>query len=60
MTEITSIWAGDRIQEYDGYRGKPIWKKKENASTYYDVKTDTQCNIPMKTVEELKKELGID
>ena len=44
---------------YDGYVGEPIFKAP-NTSTYYDYKTDRQCTIPLRSREELKKELGLE
>lgn len=44
----------------NGYRSKPIWMQKENISTYYDYQTDSQCGVPIKSLKELKKELGLD
>ena len=44
---------------FDGYVGEPIFKAP-TTSTYYDYETDKQCTIPLRSREELKKELGLD
>lgn len=47
------------IRKYDGYRSKPIWKQPENDSTYYNSELDSQCRVPSKSLEELRKKLGL-
>ena len=48
-----------RIQQYDGYCGRPIWKQPENNSTYYNFEVDKQCKVPLRNIEQVMTELGI-
>lgn len=60
MNEVKNIKYKDGgISQYDGYLGKPIWTQTENDSTYYDSVVDAQCRVPSKSLEELRKELGL-
>lgn len=45
------------INAYDGYLGKLSWENRENYSTYYDFMVDKQCTVPIRNIEEVKKEL---
>ncbi len=47
-----------RIHPYNGYQNEPVWKE-DGSSTYYNYEIDRQCRIPIKNIEEVKKELGI-
>lgn len=66
VTYALSVSAVKTVKEerrksrlYDGYVGEPIFEAP-NTSTYYDYKTDRQCTIPLRSREELKKELGLE
>lgn len=48
-----------RIYLYDGYQSEPIWKQEDNNSTYYNYGLDKQCTIPIRSLEQIKAELGI-
>lgn len=48
-----------KIHLYDGYQSEPIWKQENNNSTYYNYGVDKQCRVPIRSLEEIKKELGI-
>lgn len=52
--------TAEKIRAYDGYRGEPIWRQPENDSTYYNFEVDTQCRVPLKSREELLKELEME
>lgn len=48
-----------RIHLHDGYQSKPIWKQEKNHSTHYSYELDKQCRVPIRSVEQLKQELGM-
>lgn len=45
------------LHPYDGYLGEPIWKDRENYSTYYDYMMDKQCRVPIRDISEVEAEL---
>ena len=47
------------IRQRDGYLGEPIWQQSDNDSTYYDSEIDSQCQVPSKSLREIKEELGM-
>lgn len=60
MEKTTTTDTIQKIRLYDGYRGKPVWKQPENRSTYYNYEIDKQCSVPIRSREEIRKELGIE
>lgn len=48
-----------RVRLYDGYRGKPVWEQPENNSVYYNCMVDKQCRVPIRSREEILKELNM-
>lgn len=44
------------LYDYDGYRSQPIWKRPEDESSYFSLITDTQCVLPLPTLDELEKQ----
>ncbi len=42
---------------YDGDPGEPIFKTKDNFSTYYDYVADRQCKVPIRDISEVREEL---
>lgn len=48
-----------KIHLYDGYGGEPIFKGFGNYSTYYHQQTDEQCTVPVRSIAEIQKELGL-
>lgn len=56
-----TIDATQRVQQihlHDGYRNEPFWEDGVN-STYFNYEVDKQCRVPVRSLEEVKKELGI-
>lgn len=48
-----------RTHLYDGYPSEPIWNQERNKSTHYDYRKDSQCTVPIRGKEVLKRELGL-
>lgn len=57
MSSARSRFIDGGIQSQDGYQGEPIWKQPANDSTYYNFLLDSQCQIPIRNIEEVRKEL---
>lgn len=45
-----------KIRPYDGYRGEPIFVPLKD-STYYEWEVDSQVRVPLRSREEIMKEL---
>lgn len=60
MEKMSNFNPVQHIRLYDGYRGEDIWKEPQNNSTYYNYQVDKQCGVPLRSREELLKELGIE
>lgn len=48
-----------KIHLYDGYQSPPNWKEEENNHTYHNISLERRFTVPIRSVEILKKELGI-
>lgn len=59
MNNRLPIELEQTIHPHGGVPGKKLWTQKENMSTYYDYPTDSQCGVPIKSLEELRKEVGL-
>lgn len=59
MTSWLSIELEQTIHSHGGAPGKTLWAQEENMSTYYDYSTDRQCGVPIKSLAELRKEVGL-
>lgn len=47
------------IHLFDGYQSEPFWKDSTD-STFYDYEIDRQVRVPIRSIEQVKKELGIN
>ena len=59
MNTERSFNTVQRIHLHDGYQSKSIWKQEKNHSTYYSPTLDRQCRVPIRDINELKRELGM-
>lgn len=55
---VKTIETVQRIHPYNGYQKEPFWKE-DGSSTYYNYEIERQCRVPIKSIEEAKKELAI-
>lgn len=46
------------IHLFDGYQSEPFWKDSD-VSTFYDYEIDKQCRVPIRNIEQVKRELGL-
>lgn len=54
---IDNIISKKWCREYDGYRSDSIWQRDEKESSYFNQITDTQCALPLPSIEDLEKQL---
>lgn len=59
MNNRLPIELEQTIHPHGGYTSKKLWTQRENISTYYDYPTDSQCGVPIKSLEELREEVGL-
>ena len=45
------------FRDYDGYKSEPIWHRDANESSFFNQATDSQCVLPLPSIEELEKQL---
>lgn len=60
MRTDKNFYTDQKIHQYDGYQSEPIWEQKENRSTHYSHMVDKQCTVPIRSLESIKTELGIE
>lgn len=46
------------IHPHGNFDSRPFWVPP-TESTYYDYRLDSQCGVPIKSLEELRKELEL-
>lgn len=59
MNNRLPIELEQTIHPHGGYTSKKLWTQRGNISTYYDYPTDSQCGVPIKSLEELREEVGL-
>lgn len=59
MKNLLPIELEQIIHPHGGAPGTPLWAQEENLSTYYDYSTDRQCSVPIKSLAELRKDVGL-
>ena len=51
------LGMGYRIPAHDGFRRELFWTQEENESTYYNFELDRQGAVPVRNLEEIRREL---